>query len=74
MRKIKLVIIIMLFFCLFFTTYAETKKLKLNNKTIILDAGHGGIAKSENRRNGYLVSKYKNLRYLIKVFFFRKNT
>lgn len=43
MRKLKtIIIIIMLFFCLFFTTYAETKKLKLNDKTIVLDAGHGG--------------------------------
>ena len=32
----------MLFFCLFLSAYADSKKMSLNNKVIILDAGHGG--------------------------------
>lgn len=37
-----IVIIFMLFFCLIITVAADNKNLKLSNKTIFLDAGHGG--------------------------------
>ncbi len=40
--KVKVIIIIMLFFCLITTVVADNRKLKLSNQTIFLDAGHGG--------------------------------
>ncbi len=40
--KKKTIIITMLFFCLIYTSLADNKNMLLNDKTIIIDAGHGG--------------------------------
>lgn len=40
--KKKTIIITMLFFCLIYNSLADNKNMLLNDKTIIIDAGHGG--------------------------------
>ena len=79
----KIEIVIFFFICLFLldTVDARINELPLLGRIIFVDPGHGGTCLSQINYNEnnisskieemtILVSKYKSLRYLIKVSFF----